>query len=181
MIDDASRVWMLKNGSAKAGAHLLDPQRLFPFQPIAFPSRAANQTHVFNINQSDVTTWMVNKAPFIEPKVPIIYGNVSGGWNSNTTYHMPSNSVIDMILKIANESMDTVCDRFNVRVRSLIARVQMGHPMHLHGHKFWVLGTGTGPFPYVTVADAPASLLNFENPPYRDTVELPASGWAVLR
>ena len=57
----------------------------------------------------------------------------------------------------------------------------MGHPMHLHGHKFWVLGTGSGPFPYSPVTNAPQSVINMHNPPYRDTVELPASGWAALR
>jgi len=57
----------------------------------------------------------------------------------------------------------------------------MGHPMHLHGHKFWVLGTGTGAFPYDSVVDAPSSLINLQNPPYRDTVDLPPSGWAALR
>lgn len=53
--------------------------------------------------------------------------------------------------------------------------------MHLHGHKFWVLGTGTGPFPYATTQDAPTSLINLHDPPYRDTVELPPAGWAVIR
>lgn len=57
----------------------------------------------------------------------------------------------------------------------------MGHPMHLHGHKFWVLGTGSGSFPYATAKDAPPSLVNEQNPPYRDTVELPPSGWAIIR
>lgn len=57
----------------------------------------------------------------------------------------------------------------------------MGHPMHLHGHKFWFLGTGTGTFPYATAQEAPKSLINLQNPPYRDTVELPSSGWAVIR
>lgn len=57
----------------------------------------------------------------------------------------------------------------------------MGHPMHLHGHKFWVLGVGNGSFPYRSAVDAPRSLINVDNPPYRDTVELPASGWAVIR
>ncbi len=109
MMDDASMVWMLKNGSAKAGAQLLDHQRLVPFVSIIPPSKPADQTHVFTISQSDVTTWMVNKAPFIEPKVPIVYGDQSDGWNATTTYHMPSNAVIDIVMKIANESMDTVC------------------------------------------------------------------------
>lgn len=57
----------------------------------------------------------------------------------------------------------------------------MGHPMHLHGHKFWILGSGEGDFPYSSVQDVPSSLANLDDPPYRDTVELPASGWAVIR
>ena len=57
----------------------------------------------------------------------------------------------------------------------------MGHPMHLHGHKFWILGSGEGAFPYSSVQDVPSSLVNLDDPPYRDTVELPASGWAVIR
>lgn len=57
----------------------------------------------------------------------------------------------------------------------------MGHPLHLHGHKFWVLGAGEGTFNYKTVKEVPAGVLNLENPPYRDTTGLPASGWTVLR
>merc|ERR1712225_144840 len=62
-------------------------------------------------------------------------------------------------MTIAKDSMDT-----------------MGHPMHLHGHKFWVLGSGEGPFPYSSITDAPQSSINLQNPPYRDTAELPPSG-----
>jgi L-ascorbate oxidase len=58
---------------------------------------------------------------------------------------------------------------------------KMGHPMHLHGHKFWVLGSGEGPFPYKSVTDAPQPLINLQNPPYCDTAELPPSGWIVIR
>lgn len=53
--------------------------------------------------------------------------------------------------------------------------------MHLHGHKFWLLGSGEGKFPYRTVGDMPSTMLNLQNPPYRDTIDLPASGWAVIR
>ncbi|RMJ12506.1 hypothetical protein CDV36_007830 [Fusarium kuroshium] len=57
----------------------------------------------------------------------------------------------------------------------------MGHPIHLHGHKFWVLGSGAGSFPYTAVTDAPADLINLEDPPYRDTISLPSQGWAAIR
>lgn len=53
--------------------------------------------------------------------------------------------------------------------------------MHLHGHKFWVLGSGHGDFPYSAIQHVPRSWVNLDDPPYRDTVELPPSGWAVIR
>jgi FtsP/CotA-like multicopper oxidase with cupredoxin domain len=51
------------------------------------------------------------------------------------------------------------------------------HPFHLHGHSFWLLGTGLGIYDQRTMADQ----LNTRNPPLRDTVTLPSGGWAVFR
>ncbi|GIL81975.1 hypothetical protein Vretimale_1452 [Volvox reticuliferus] len=51
------------------------------------------------------------------------------------------------------------------------------HPMHLHGHRFWVLGRGSGAFN----ASAHAAGLNTVNPPYRDTVTVTGGGWVYLR
>jgi FtsP/CotA-like multicopper oxidase with cupredoxin domain len=47
------------------------------------------------------------------------------------------------------------------------------HPIHLHGHDFYVLAAGTGAFD-ATVA------LNLNNPPRRDVNMLPASGHLVI-
>lgn len=47
------------------------------------------------------------------------------------------------------------------------------HPMHLHGHDMYILGTGTGNYTNTTA-------LNFQNPPRRDVATLPAGGWMVL-
>lgn len=47
------------------------------------------------------------------------------------------------------------------------------HPMHLHGHDFYVLGSGQGNF-------SSPSQLNFVNPTRRDVAMLPANGWLVL-
>lgn len=47
------------------------------------------------------------------------------------------------------------------------------HPIHLHGHDFFVLGSDTGTFSDV-------GALNFENPTRRDVAMLPAEGWLVL-
>ncbi|XWX02410.1 hypothetical protein V2A60_010447 [Cordyceps javanica] len=50
----------------------------------------------------------------------------------------------------------------------------VAHPIHLHGHDFFVLGQGIGPYlPGV-------SPLTTKNPPRRDTALLPGSGYLVL-
>lgn len=48
------------------------------------------------------------------------------------------------------------------------------HPMHLHGHDFWVLGSGSGTY------DASTANLTTVNTPRRDVVLLPASGWVAF-
>lgn len=59
--------------------------------------------------------------------------------------------------------------------------IQMGaknpplpHPIHLHGHDFFVLGSGAGQF------DSSTAVLNFANPPRRDTSILPGQGWLLI-
>jgi hypothetical protein len=52
----------------------------------------------------------------------------------------------------------------------------LNHPIHLHGHDFFVLGSGAGVF---DPQNSPSTLL-FDNPPRRDVTFLPAGGWVVL-
>lgn len=48
------------------------------------------------------------------------------------------------------------------------------HPIHLHGHDFWVLAQGTGTY------DADTVTLTTTNSPRRDVAMLPGSGYLVL-
>eukprot|EP00249_Psilotum_nudum_P034482 c53583_g1_i1 orf=426-2087(+) len=49
------------------------------------------------------------------------------------------------------------------------------HPVHLHGHSFYVVGFGLGKY-------SPGSArFNLEDPPLRNTVAVPGGGWAVIR
>jgi len=123
--NDPASIWMLTNGSATRNSALLDAHQLSPFEgnsPVAGP---ADMTHSFTINQTNVVTWVVNKATYVEAAIPIIYGNVSDGWQANTTLHMPSNSTIDIIMTIANDSMDLVS-----RYQNLTCATQ--HPSRCH-------------------------------------------------
>ncbi|KAK4554600.1 laccase, multicopper oxidase, benzenediol:oxygen oxidorectuctase [Recurvomyces mirabilis] len=53
--------------------------------------------------------------------------------------------------------------------------VAVPHPIHLHGHDFYVLGTGT-----TTWTAAEANNLNYNNPTRRDVAMLPTNGWLAL-
>jgi FtsP/CotA-like multicopper oxidase with cupredoxin domain len=51
----------------------------------------------------------------------------------------------------------------------------IAHPIHLHGHDFYVLGAGSGTF-----VNNNNQTLNYINPPRRDVSMLPANGYLVL-
>ncbi len=182
---DPASVWMLTNGSATTGVATLDSSLLSPFDGNEPPATAADLTKFFAISQTGIVTWVVNNHPYAEPTTPILFGNISDGWQANTTLHMPFNSTIDIVMTVSNDSMDTVsypnrlCN--SSKAELTLQPRKMGHPMHLHGHKFWILGSGNGSFPYHSIADAPQSLINLQNPPYRDTTDLPVSGWVAIR
>lgn len=53
-------------------------------------------------------------------------------------------------------------------------KVSFDHPIHLHGHDFFVIGQGTGAY------DEATAKLNWETPVRRDTANLPARGWLAL-
>lgn len=51
------------------------------------------------------------------------------------------------------------------------------HPIHLHGQNFYIVGEGFGNY---NASLHPASF-NLRNPPSRNTVAVPAGGWAAVR
>jgi FtsP/CotA-like multicopper oxidase with cupredoxin domain len=80
--------------------------------------------------------------------------------NGNTTFET-SNAVIE--LPNANEWVNIVIE----------TTFGAPHPIHLHGHDFFVLAQGTGTY-------SSDVALNLSNPPRRDTAMLPASGYLVI-
>lgn len=48
------------------------------------------------------------------------------------------------------------------------------HPIHLHGHDFFILAQGSGTY------DSSTTTLSLDNPPRRDTAMLPSSGYLVI-
>jgi FtsP/CotA-like multicopper oxidase with cupredoxin domain len=54
------------------------------------------------------------------------------------------------------------------------AAVQLPHPIHLHGHDFYIVGSGTGTW------DGSTTGLTFNNPTRRDTATMPAGGYLLM-
>jgi FtsP/CotA-like multicopper oxidase with cupredoxin domain len=52
--------------------------------------------------------------------------------------------------------------------------IKLPHPIHLHGHDYYILGRGTGTW------DGTTTGLNFDNPTRRDTAVLPAGGYMLI-
>ncbi|KAL5545005.1 hypothetical protein UlMin_008789 [Ulmus minor] len=51
------------------------------------------------------------------------------------------------------------------------------HPIHVHGHNFFIIGKGFGNF---DIAKDP-KMYNLVDPPERNTVAVPSGGWAAIR
>ncbi|XP_062190560.1 laccase-14-like [Phragmites australis] len=71
--------------------------------------------------------------------------------------------------------------RYNATVEVVLQNTAIlgaeNHPLHLHGFNFYVLAQGTGNFN----AHRHVRAYNLVNPQQRNTVAVPAGGWAVIR
>ncbi|KAM0693731.1 hypothetical protein Q7P36_006988 [Cladosporium allicinum] len=59
-------------------------------------------------------------------------------------------------------------------IQSVQGTAPVPHPMHLHGHDYFVIGQGGG------VYDPSSAVLNWDTPPRRDTATLPGGGWMAI-
>lgn len=86
---------------------------------------------------------------------------------------LPGESVIDVIIQnLPSQDMP------GVEVKSQSEQ----HPIHLHGHHFYILGTGDGDFTEIQQKNSSwRSLLNFKNPQFADTATVGKEGWVYLR
>lgn len=157
--------------NAPTGADCSDPNtRLVPYVKLDVPSnytipQSSNLDVGFAIvqNQAQQTLfqWNLNvtaiQAPWGDPTLQYVL-------QSNTSYPASMNLIP---LPDANAWSYWV-----IQAVSTIAPA-IPHPIHLHGHDFYVLGADSGIFNN-------SQTLNYRNPPRRDVAMLPASGYLVI-
>jgi len=111
----------------------------------------------------------ISAAHVMDAPVPVLYGMTAGHWprdafepqrpgfadSINHThaaeYFVPYGAVVDVLINNTDGGE---------------------HPIHFHGHAFWILSTSAFP---------DAGELYEADPVHRDVVSVPANGWALLR
>ncbi|KAL7245773.1 hypothetical protein ACSBR2_001000 [Camellia fascicularis] len=132
----------------------------------------------------------MNNITFLMPTTDILlayYSNITGVYDTDfpdfptwfynfTSDDLPNNTVIPTIgTKVRmfdyNETVEIVFQGTDV-----LAGAQ-NHPMHMHGHSFYVVGSGIGNFDNET---DPKSY-NLIDPPELNTIRVPKNGWVTVR
>jgi FtsP/CotA-like multicopper oxidase with cupredoxin domain len=137
-----------------------EPFITLPVPSDSFVSEFTPIDITFGRSTTNLVNWFINSSSLdVDWEMPTLEYVREG----NTSY-IQSMNVIEM--PQANEWYFWVIQNTNAP--------GLPHPIHLHGHDFYNLGSGSGSFP------GTLDSLNFDAPMRRDVALLPASGWLVL-
>ncbi|KAG2284883.1 hypothetical protein Bca52824_044487 [Brassica carinata] len=131
----------------------------------------------------------MNNISFVEPKVSILeayykklegyftldfptapeksYDFVNGAPNDIANDTQAANGTRAMVFEYGS--------RIQIIFQNTGTLTTENHPIHLHGHSFYVIGYGTGNY------DQQTARFNLEDPPYLNTIGVPVGGWAAIR
>lgn len=141
------------------------------FPPVTIPATAESTFVLSMIVAGQTYLWALNNTvyPLTHQMDPPVLFNPQPFISDNVTISTLNNTWVDLVFVTATWP-------------------QPQHPMHKHGDKMYLIGQGTGPFPYATVAEAAQAIpgnFNFANPPRRDTFATAAttnqSAWMAVR
>ncbi|KAI0573426.1 SufI multicopper oxidase [Pyrenophora tritici-repentis] len=137
-----------------------ETKNIVPFNPKtvgANPSLTANEPVNVAFNSDNLYRWTLNSTSMVvQWDDPTLMQIMSG----NKSFEQ-SNAVVQ--LPTADEWAYVV----------ISTTIPVPHPIHLHGHDFFVVAQGSGAYTDDVV-------LNLDNPSRRDTAMLPASGFMVM-
>ncbi|KAG4415602.1 hypothetical protein IFR04_011271 [Cadophora malorum] len=129
----------------------------YPITPAAVPSTTRNVAINFGQNATGHWLWTMDGSSF------------------RVNYNQP----VLLLSKMGNNSYPTNWNSYNFGSNATV-RIHVqnpgfaAHPMHLHGHNFWVLAEGTGTWDGTTI-------INAANPQRRDTQMVRAGGYLVIQ
>ncbi|KHN06323.1 Laccase-6 [Glycine soja] len=131
----------------------------------------------------------MNNVSFVNPNISILgayYKKIKGSYTEDFPDTPPK--FYDFVNGAPNNiSYDTQSlNGTRTKVLKYGSRVQLimqdtgivnteNHPMHFHGYSFYVVGYGTGNY------NPRTAKFNLVDPPYMNTIGVPAGGWAAIR
>ncbi|GLJ17035.1 hypothetical protein SUGI_0294720 [Cryptomeria japonica] len=129
-----------------------------------------------------------NNISFVYPDIAILqayYNNISGVFTRDFPSNPPQafNYTGNVPLGLWSPELGTKVKvlKFNSTVQIVLQNTQIvsfiSHPIHLHGHDFYLVGQGFGNYNSQT---DPANF-NLVNPQMLNTVAVPTGGWAAIR
>ncbi|KAF2189541.1 multicopper oxidase [Zopfia rhizophila CBS 207.26] len=141
-----------------------DETNLTPFVPNQVPTsvvpKELDLDFFVDSAQNNLFRWTINGSTHIvdwnQPSLKTtLEGDTVGGNNTNL-YEMPE------------------ANKWYVWWVQTTSVIRLAHPIHLHGHDFYILGRGDGRW------DGTTNGLTFNNPTRRDVATLPAGGYLLL-
>jgi hypothetical protein len=138
-----------------------DPNLSVPWYKIAAGAPATTEVITIGLGQNETgnTVWTMNNSSFrVDYNTPVLLLSNLG----NNSY--PDNPEWNVYNFGTSTSMRIVIEN----------PTPVYHPMHLHGHNFWIQSVGTGTWDETITSDQ-------TNPPRRDVMMLPAGGHLVLQ
>ncbi|ELU36441.1 laccase-1 [Rhizoctonia solani AG-1 IA] len=165
---------------------------LAPYPPTPPPQGKADLTLSLNVTRTGEFGWVLNGMS-ASPQCSAAPNSAIGN-----TWQQPADDFTPLLFQpseVASLDPKVYFSYKNGTLVDLIFTVTAGnpaahppHPMHKHGVKAWLLGTGTGAFPYTTIqdaVDAGYSGINIKNPPLRDDFPTPGDitgkAWMAVR
>jgi len=133
---------------------------LTPIPPLNASVNADQTFHLeVTFNSSDFRFYVNGRSQFLPPPVPSLFEAYS-----SIPFDVKAN-VIDAVL-LHGQSIRIIFS----------SNTTDEHPLHLHGHTFFVLGSSNGTFDESNVAN-----FVFNNPMRRDVVTIPPAGWVAIQ
>ncbi|CAK7221782.1 hypothetical protein SBRCBS47491_004645 [Sporothrix bragantina] len=144
-----------------------------PDEDVRNSPRAANRTVILGIRVAGASyNWALNNTIYpmhLDNDTPLLFQPAPTDENNNVTLTTYMDEWIDIVFQALSFPMPP-------------------HPIHKHGSKMWLLGSGQGIFNYSSVAEALEEIpesFNMETPPKRDTLATPPAttgpAWMVVR
>ncbi|KAG6625875.1 laccase-14-like [Carya illinoinensis] len=133
----------------------------------------------------------LNNISFANPSMDILqayYRNISGYYDTNFpnrpphVFNFTSEDLLTDNVTLSDQGTRVKVLDYNATVEITFQGTNImnsgeNHPIHLHGFRFYVVGTGTGNFDNET----DPLTYNLVDPPEANTVPVPKDGWATIR